>query len=442
MRISLRFRLGLVLALAAALAGCQGPCSSIERINGPALSANGVDFSTFVAVGTSLTAGYESGGVVNRHQVHSFPALFAQQVGKSVQMDGKGSFSQPAIDGDGLDMLLQITNYSPLTLSNAGRQEGTPVNLAQATAYHHLGLPGGVLFDFLNATRYPGFPKLGPSQTYSHPDYLLRNRGTVFQEAMSLQPTFMSFEYGANEVLGFAAAGAAPPITTGPAHAALMTASLNAIYAVSPSTRIAVFNVPDVTSIPYFTTIPPFVVVGGNQVPLVGANGPLVSTDLVTLQAGSLLAQGYGTVGPPLPESVILRTLEVNDTRLQIQLMNAVVDSVAQRPNVAKVDLNRLLNDIHANGYSVGGYHYTSAYIQGGLFGLDGIHPSDLGYALMANELIRSVNAKFGCAVPEVNPTQFATATASRARPGEIGSYPTDTAALERSIRQTFPMPR
>ena len=73
MKMSLRIRLGLVLALAAALAGCEGPCSSLKSINGPTLSANGLDLTTYVAVGTSLSSGYQSSGLVDRHQVHSFP---------------------------------------------------------------------------------------------------------------------------------------------------------------------------------------------------------------------------------------------------------------------------------------------------------------------------------------------------------------------------------
>jgi len=54
MNTSMRIKLAVVLALAAVLGGCSGPCSKIEPINGPALSANGVDLSTYVAVGTSL----------------------------------------------------------------------------------------------------------------------------------------------------------------------------------------------------------------------------------------------------------------------------------------------------------------------------------------------------------------------------------------------------
>ena len=124
MNVSLRIRLGLVSALALVVAGCEGPCSKIESIGGPAFDANGVDLSTYVAVGTSISAGWQSGGLVDRHQVHSFPALFARQIGRTVQLDGKGQFSLPVYDRDGFPQLYHIVSYSPLKLLKGGRTTG------------------------------------------------------------------------------------------------------------------------------------------------------------------------------------------------------------------------------------------------------------------------------------------------------------------------------
>src|SRR5215468_12395583 len=102
MRTLTRTRLALAIALMAALAGCSGPCDKLDSITGPTLNANGVDLSTYVAVGTSLSSGYESGGLVDRHQVHSFPSLLARQIGKIVDVTGGGTFTQPTINFDGI----------------------------------------------------------------------------------------------------------------------------------------------------------------------------------------------------------------------------------------------------------------------------------------------------------------------------------------------------
>src|SRR4051812_30964392 len=98
---SVHVRLAALLLLAALLAGCEGPCSKIAPLSGPAVT-RGIDFTTYVAAGTSISSGFQSGGLVNRHQVRSFPADFAQQIGKTVALDGHGSFTLPAVDGDGL----------------------------------------------------------------------------------------------------------------------------------------------------------------------------------------------------------------------------------------------------------------------------------------------------------------------------------------------------
>lgn len=456
MKTSLRIRLGLVLVLAAALAGCEGPCSPISSINGPTLASNGVNLSTYVAVGTSLSAAYESGGVVDRHQVRSFPSLFARQIGKTADViGGAGTFTQPTMNQDGIPALLEIKSLSPLIVNNTGRTTGIPTNFAQATAYHNMGIPGALLVDLVDSTHYHASVAPVFRTNYTYFNLIQRGRGTVLSQALSLQPTIMSIEYGANEVLGPTTSGAAPSTLTGPAYAQLMTGALNAIHTLSPNTKVAVFNVPDVTSIPYFTTFPPFTInVGtGQPTPLIGAAGPLAAGDLVLLPASALLATGTGFPtngvnyitgagvgnGSPLPENLILRSSEVATAQSQIAAINAVVDSVSLRPWVAKVEIHDYFADIKANGIRIGGNKYSADFIKGGLFSLDGVHPNDLGYALMANRLIEGVNARFGCMIPAVNPAQYASANASKAMPVMDRVYPTDLSGLMNSLEMIYP---
>lgn len=462
MRTLTRTRLGIAIAMMAALAGCSGPCDKLDSINGPTLNANGVDLTTYVAVGTSLSSGFESGGVVDRHQVHSFPSIFARQIGKSVEiLGGTGTFTQPTINQDGIPALLEIKSYSPLIIDAIGRTTGIPTNFSQNFPYHNMGIPGAWLVDLADSSNYQA--DLAPVHR-SNPTFIniiQRGRGTVLAQALLLQPTIMSLEYGANEVLGPTAdpnygspgqGGIAPDNLTGTRYALQMTQALDAIHTALPGTRIAVFNVPDVTSIPLFTTFPAFTVslTTGQPVPLVGAGGPLQVGDLISLRAGPLIAGGTGipaggynylnpsagSNGQPLPESLILRAAEVAATRAQISEINAVVDSVSTRPFVAKVDLAGLLATIATSGISLGGATYTNDFVTGGLFGLDGVHPNDLGYALMANTMIESINLKFGCFVPPVNALAYASTNASAVAPVR-DRYPL-VRGLDESFRMLF----
>ncbi|MEY4071160.1 MAG: hypothetical protein RL721_1774 [Candidatus Eisenbacteria bacterium] len=456
MKTSLRIRLGVLLVLAAALAGCEGPCSTIKSINGPQLEANGVDLSRYVAVGTSLSASYMSGGIVDRHQVNSFPALVAQQIGKTVSIDGgSGSFTQPTVNMDGIPALTEVKSYRPLIVNNTGRTTGAPTNFSQNLPYHNLGIPGAVALDLVDTTHYDQTAAPVFRTNFTYFNLIQRNRGSLLAQALSLAPTLLSIEYGANEVLGPTTSGVAPNNATNSGYAAIMTAALNTIHTASPNTRVAVFNVPDVTSIPFFTTFPPATVNATTGLPmaLVGANGPLEPNDLVLLTAGSLLATGTGiptgganfvnpaapSNGQPLPESVILRASEVTLAQAEIDQINAVVDSVAARPFVAKVDIHDYFADIAVNGLRIGANDYTTDFITGGLFSLDGVHPNPLGYALMANRMIEAVNARFGCTIPRVNPAQYATAKASTARPADLPRYPGAIEGLDESLDLALP---
>jgi hypothetical protein len=58
---------------------------------------------------------------------------------------------------------------------------------------------------------------------------------------------------------------------------------------------------------------------------------------------------------------------------------------------------------------------YTSAFVTGGLFSLDGVHPNDLAQALLCNEVIRAVNARFASNIQPLDPLKFATLSSSSA---------------------------
>jgi lysophospholipase L1-like esterase len=58
-------------------------------------------------------------------------------------------------------------------------------------------------------------------------------------------------------------------------------------------------------------------------------------------------------------------------------------------------------------GIRFGNYHMTASYITGGTFSLDGIHPSARGYAYIANQFLKAIEATYGSSIPEVNPGNY-----------------------------------
>lgn len=451
-----------VLAVAAFLAGCEGPCKKIDTISGPALTAGSADFSSVAAVGTTISAGYQSGGLVNRHQVRAFPALFAAHVGRTVLADGTGDFTFNAINNDGIPTLLAIQSLSPLVISNAGRVSGAPLNNAQAAPYHSLAIPGQLAVDVVDSTYYTVDPNPVRGAGYNKTFFNLVYRHAAgfprgITQLVLRQPTFVTFELGISEVVGAVSSGSAGVFPAANYDAAVRGA-LNALHAALPNTKVAILNVPGVTALPFCTTFPPVTLntLTGTPGALLGPAGALSPTELVLLTAKDSLAAGtgfpvggYNYVNPaapgngrPLLDSQVLSDAEQGTINAAIFNMNAALDSiVANRPWAAKVDFNALLADVKANGFKLGATTYTTDFVTGGLFSLDGVHPNDLAHAVLTNALIDAVNARWGATIPHLNVANYATATASKLRPagGEAGAMPVRVEGLETRLRMLFP---
>jgi hypothetical protein len=67
------------------------------------------------------------------------------------------------------------------------------------------------------------------------------------------------------------------------------------------------------------------------------------------------------------------------------------------------VDINALLEKIKTEGYYIAGEKYTTSFITGGLFSLDGIHLSNRGNAVVANEFIAALNVAYGANIRKIN---------------------------------------
>jgi phospholipase/lecithinase/hemolysin len=135
--------------------------------------------------------------------------------------------------------------------------------------------------------------------------------------------------------------------------------------------------------------------------------------DFVLLTAADSLASGYGlpadpifssfpNAGKPLGNQFILDSAEVAAARNATSAFNAIIRSHADA-NTAVVDVFAIFNEISAKGLTIAGQTFSTAYISGGLFTLDGVHPTSQAHGIIANEFIRTINAKWGASIPFVN---------------------------------------
>ncbi len=375
-----------------------------------AVNTGSANFKTYVAFGDSLTAGFSNGSIEAKFQVNSYPALIYRQV-QGTKSDA--GFEQPLVSAPGLPGALRLTSLFP-TMISPTPGAGQPTNINLPRPYNNLAVPGATLHDLLTKTQ---------STSATDPtDLVLRKLGfTQLQQGLSLMPTFVTLWIGNNDALAAATSGIAiEGVTLTPP--AQFDADLKAVTGAitAEGAKFAIGNIPDVTSIPFVTTLPRFVFnpktnqlvldPTGHPIPLIGPDGPLQAGDYVLLTAAAELAVGRGIptfipggTGQPLSDNAVLNAAEVANIKAHVAAYNASISAAATANGAALVDANAVLTDLAAHGLDIGGIGFSSAFLTGGLFGYDGVHPTPLGYAYIANKFIDSINTTFAAQIPEVD---------------------------------------
>ncbi len=371
-----------------------------------------VDFTNYVALGDSLTAGFVSGSLMNWYQDRSYPAVLAQQAGSPV-------FEQPYISEPGIGPIFELVSLVPTPIiAPVGLIPGMPTNATYPYPYNNLGIPGADLYDMIFQAGDITNLIQGNFDNVMF-DIVLRNGiNTALEQAIGLQPTFMTVWIGNNDELGAVLSGTAiEGITMTPVDffAGLYNNAIGAL-ATNTTADIVLINLPYATSIPFATTLDPYVDIPGlGRWYLVADTGVLTDADLVTLSAGALIAQGYGLPGgSPLPDNlniftgeagVVLRPAEVAAINSQIDAYNAVIAQAGATFGYPVFDANALFDEI-ASGENLplyGGITLSADFLLGGIFSYDGVHPQRIGYAMVADNLIQFINAEYGNTIPRVN---------------------------------------
>ncbi len=351
------------------------------------------EIKKYVAIGDSLTAGYQSGGLVENFQKFSFPNIIATQLGIT-------DFEQPLISYPGIPPIYVLgVEDGEFTITQLSGM-GEPKNLTLERPYDNLGIPGATLYTAL----YPDYT----STTNPFYQIVLRNMGNAIEQAIALQPDLITFWLGNNEILYAATHGIViegqtvfPPED----YAQLLSYALGLLKSET-SAKIIVFNIPDITAIPFVNYIKPYIEVNGRKVYLIGPEGTMTDEWKVLLSAMGYIKLGYGIPaeyggnGLPLPDEVTLSPTEITKLKNYVKTYNETIEKTVNNYQMTLFDVNTYFNNLSENGVYVGGVHLTTEFITGGLFSLDGVHPSSISYAILANEIIKLINETFDYNIP------------------------------------------
>lgn len=279
------------------------------------LSAGSADFSKYVAVGNSLTAGFADGSLFLAGQVNSVPNIMAGKMANA----GGGTFTQPLMNDNIGGLLIGGQRYpdgafGPRLFFNGAGPALLPGDPTTETlniltgSFNNMGVPGAKSFHLLA----PGYGNAANIQAGLANPYFVRfassPNATIMNDVMAQSPTFFSLWIGNNDVLGYATSGGdgSNPIT----DTTLFTQAYGGIIAMltSGGAKGVVANIPDVTSIPFFTTVP------HNPVPLDAATSGQLNAQLLGPVIQILTALGQPNRLSLLEESTNNRLMIVDET--------------------------------------------------------------------------------------------------------------------------------
>ena len=382
------------------LSSCSTSSSSNpQAIRTAAQKANAGNFSSVYFLGDSLTAGFQSDSLIDTSQPHGWANLVAQQVGFPITL--------PLIASPGAPSQLTLVHLSPLTI---GQLPGTTMGRDDFTAQPtDVAVPGAALNDILNT-----LPKLQPDPgqeelnqlVLGYPGFGYGVIRSQAQQAAAANPTTIFLWAGNNDALIADETGLVSSMTD---LATFTTQYQQLISYLQDNTNahLILCNIPDVTAVPYLTPASYVLAATSAQtgVPVAALSAVLgiQQGDLVnpagTAQIPLILT---GQQAGPITDAGFLSAAEVVQVQMQVMAFNNVIASAATQTGATLVDIHSVFAQTTANGIAANGYVGTTTFL-GGAFSLDGIHPTNTAYAVVANKFIDTINTSFGKSYPDVD---------------------------------------
>ena len=459
----MKYKSILLILILAVLFACEPKTDDFSPTKGDA------DFTTYLAIGNSLTAGYTDGALYTSGQKYSYPNILATQL-KTVGMQGE--FKQTLIETEngvgvvntaaGPYFLTKfILNYSTdcLGTTSVGPVRAV-LNPDQATLageltksvasqgpFNNIGIPS------LKSTHvlFPGYGELNPyyGRFAENP-----KTDAVIGEFVKIDYTFFTLWLGNNDILLYAVSGgegdSITPMagTPGYGFAASMDAVITSL--TGNGAKGAIANIPDITDIPYFTTVPYNALALPNEelvkqlndgyaeynatmealgldyrisfqlgpnalviadptmpVPAVLQFRQIKSTEyvLLSLPQDSLKCAGWGSQ-KPIPGSYILDDTEIGLIETARTDYNIKIKDLAFVHDIVLVDMESYLQELK-DGMDFDGIHFSSEFVSGNGFSLDGIHFTPQGNAIIANYFIDKINGAYNANIPKVSISDY-----------------------------------
>jgi lysophospholipase L1-like esterase len=118
-------------------------------------------------------------------------------------------------------------------------------------------------------------------------------------------------------------------------------------------------------------------------------------------------AAGLNPTGQPFPGTMSLTVTENDAIKQAVDGFNSTLQSLAAQFQVPIVDANSMLTTLKTSGLEGYSGRFVMLDPANTAFSLDGVHPNDGGYAIVANAFIEKINATFQLTIPKLNTAEF-----------------------------------
>ena len=421
-----------ILIILAAVSACKPKSAEFEP------NAGEMDPTRFVMVGGESTSGFMDDALFREGQENSL----ANIISKQLQLAGGGTFYQPLVQASSVGVNFndlsrfkldfktdckEVTSLSPVRIAALGDVSVWNDNSYNASQpIGNYGIPGFYMA-YANSTSYSAQNKFFGRMASS-------SSASIMGDVMASDPTFFALNLGLEELLDHARSGAKNQSILTPAQfESLFVPILNQL--VSGGAKGVVATLPDVTEMPFFTTIPynglnldaesaetlneiynpigiyfnvgmnPFVI----EDPNAGVFGVRQMQEgemiLLSVPLDSVKCYKMGSVFPFRNEFVLTQQ-EINEIRTSTSAYNDIIITKAAEKSLALADVRQLYSSL-VSGITYNGISMSAKFVSGGAYSLDGINLNPRGNALLANVFISSINEYYKARIPFSDPTHY-----------------------------------
>ena len=354
--------------------------------------------SQTVAVGEGLAAGVGDFTLSSVSQSWSFPAQMARQMG--------ASFSLPLIQPPGIG---DFVGFAKLSVRVSAPMQSTVLENVPPNPVSNIAAPEFRLKDALTLRPIqPLIHRTNAKQTSANLIWGIlsiaqgkSSAPTQLEYARSLSPTFGIIELGYYEALE-AAVGENPDLL--PKQDEFVADYSRLLQGLKSSgSEILVLNIPDPFDTAYFSPVEVAAKIARVDPAFLISRYGIDADDLVTVNGLNEIGfQIFGKSLQSLPPDSTVSAGIAGKIRNRIQELNDALSKLAQENGVALYDLAALFRRIASSGYQVGSRMLTGEYL-GGYYALNGYYPGRTGQAIIANEILELLNARYGSNFPPID---------------------------------------